>query len=284
MWPRHRSAGQYRHRRNACRRQRFAGTIHLSRTPHHGTPPQPPDGCTGPSFGVLKGAGVFRFQDGSLFIVTLKDGTGCVNLAERVSVLIVNYQNNGGTGRFRTHPELTMTATQTPVLRNATNAPALLPITGRFEGTILDRSQETTTATTLRRDCDRLKWRQCVGREPQGDAAWLPSTRSMNPRSWSVTITPWTVGCVTRKNVWKSSRRRAAMRVVRPMPACPESCRHLVGESDYCQARFAPPLSKVRPLPGVCSTASIGPRLSGLGLRRKPSGLNSKMTTPSSVW
>ena len=102
-----------------------------------GTAPQPPAGCTGPSFGVLKGAGVFRFQDGSLLIVTLKDGSGCVNLVERVSVLIVNYQINGGTGRFaNASGELTMTATQTPVLRNATNAPALLPITGRFEGTI----------------------------------------------------------------------------------------------------------------------------------------------------
>ena len=49
-----------------------------------GTAPQPPAGCTGPSFGVLKGAGVFRFQDGSLLIVTLKDGSGCVNLVERI--------------------------------------------------------------------------------------------------------------------------------------------------------------------------------------------------------
>ena len=97
----------------------------------------PPDGCTGPSFGVLKGAGVFRFQDGSLLIVTVKDGSGCINLVERFSALIVNYQITGGTGRFaNASGELTMTATQTPVLRNATNAPALLPIAGQFEGTI----------------------------------------------------------------------------------------------------------------------------------------------------
>ena len=103
-----------------------------------GTAPQPPAGCTGPSIGVLKGAGVFRFQDGSLLIVTLKDGTGCVNLVERFSALIVNYEINGGTGRFaNASGELTMTATQTPVLRNATNAPALLPIVGEFEGTIV---------------------------------------------------------------------------------------------------------------------------------------------------
>ena len=102
-----------------------------------GTAPQAPAGCTGPFFGVLKGAGVFRFQDGSLLIVTVKDGSGCVNLVERFSALIVNYQITGGTGRFaNASGELTMTATQTPVLRNATNAPALLPIAGQFEGTI----------------------------------------------------------------------------------------------------------------------------------------------------
>jgi len=97
-----------------------------------------PEGCTGPSFGVLKGAGVFRFQDGSLLVVTLKDGSGCINLVERFSALIVNYQITGGTGRFaNASGELTMTATQTPVLRNAINAPALLPIAGQFEGTVV---------------------------------------------------------------------------------------------------------------------------------------------------
>ena len=102
-----------------------------------GVAPQPPAGCTGPFFGVLKGAGVFSFQDGSLLIVTVKDGSGCVNLVERFAALIVNYEINGGTGRFaNASGELTMTATHTPVLRNATNAPALLPITGEFEGTI----------------------------------------------------------------------------------------------------------------------------------------------------
>ena len=108
-----------------------------------GAAPQPPAGCTGPSFGVLKGAGVFRFQDGSLLIVTVKDGSGCVNLAERTSALIVNYQINGGTGRFaNASGELTMTATQTPVLLNAANSPALLPIVGQFEGTIFRSAPE----------------------------------------------------------------------------------------------------------------------------------------------
>ena len=107
-----------------------------------GTAP-PPAGCTGPSFGVLKGAGVFRFQDGSLLIVTLKDGSGCINPVERVAAIVVNSQINGGTGRLaNASGELRMTATQTPVLFNATNAPALLPITGQFEGTIFTPKPE----------------------------------------------------------------------------------------------------------------------------------------------
>ena len=108
-----------------------------------GVAPKPPADCAGPSFGVLKGAGVFRFGDGSLLIVTLKEGSGCVNLVERFSALIVNYEINGGTGRFEdASGELTMTATQTPVLRNAADAPALLPITGQFAGTIFRAEPE----------------------------------------------------------------------------------------------------------------------------------------------
>jgi hypothetical protein len=91
----------------------------------------------GPSFGVVKGAGVFRFQDGSLLIVTVVDGTGCVDLAAGTAALIVNYQMSGGTGRFTgASGNLTMTATIMPVLGNASNAPALLTNTGMFEGTI----------------------------------------------------------------------------------------------------------------------------------------------------
>src|SRR5215510_16360233 len=36
----------------------------------------PSSSCAGPNFPVLAGAGVFRFQDGSLLFVTIKDGSG----------------------------------------------------------------------------------------------------------------------------------------------------------------------------------------------------------------
>ena len=102
-----------------------------------GAPPQPPSGCLGPFFGVLKGAGVFRVQDGSLLIVTVVDGSGCINLTAGHADLIVNYQISGGTGRFTgASGDLTMTATIAVVLRNASNAPALLTITGEIDGTV----------------------------------------------------------------------------------------------------------------------------------------------------
>ena len=49
----------------------------------------------------------------------------------------MNYQITGGTGRFEgASGALTYTATVMPVLLNASNAPALLTLTGEIEGTI----------------------------------------------------------------------------------------------------------------------------------------------------
>jgi len=104
---------------------------------------QPPSGCLGPYFGVVAGAGVFRFQDGSLLVVTVMDGSGCVNPAAGHAAITVNYQISGGTGRFAgASGNLTMTATIAAVLRNASNAPALLTNTGEFEGSIFETSLE----------------------------------------------------------------------------------------------------------------------------------------------
>jgi hypothetical protein len=105
-----------------------------------GPAPQPPSGCSGPNFAVVAGAGVFRFQDGSLLIVKVKDGSGCVNPAAGNAAMSVNYQITGGTGRFDgASGALTYTATMTPVLLNASNAPALLTLTGEIEGTVSGR-------------------------------------------------------------------------------------------------------------------------------------------------
>ena len=109
----------------------------------HGPSPQPPSNCSGPSFAVGAGAGVFRFQDGSLLIVTLMDGSGCINPAAMYATQTVTYQITGGTGRFTgASGDLTMTATIAPVLRDASGAPTLATDTGEFEGTIFGAALE----------------------------------------------------------------------------------------------------------------------------------------------
>ena len=104
---------------------------------HADDPSQHPVGCAGPNFGVVAGAGVFTFEDGSLLVVTVADGSGCVDLAAGNAAITVNYQISGGTGRFReASGELTMSGTLMVVLFNAANAPQLLTNTGRIRGTI----------------------------------------------------------------------------------------------------------------------------------------------------
>ena len=103
-----------------------------------GASPQPPAGCTGPNFAVVAGAGVFTFEDGSLLVVTVADGSACIDLAAGNAAITVNYQITGGTGRFsEASGELTMSGTLMVVLRNAANAPQLLTNTGRIRGTIV---------------------------------------------------------------------------------------------------------------------------------------------------
>ena len=105
-----------------------------------GAAPQPPSGCSGPNFAVVAGTGVFRFEDGSMLIVTVKDGSGCINPAAGTAAMSVNYQITSGTGRFEgATGALSYKATMTPVLFNASNAPALLTLTGEIEGTVSGR-------------------------------------------------------------------------------------------------------------------------------------------------
>jgi hypothetical protein len=109
-----------------------------------GPSPQPSSSCSGPYFLVVAGAGVFRFQDGSLLTVRITDGNGCVNLAVGAARLTVTYLITGGHGRFKdASGNITYTATMVPILRNDSNAPALLTLTGEIEGTVFgDASEE----------------------------------------------------------------------------------------------------------------------------------------------
>jgi len=102
-----------------------------------GPSPQPSSTCSGKYFLVVAGAGVFRFLDGSLLTVSITEGDGCVNLTAGYALLTVRYQITGGTGRFEgASGALTYTYTHKAVLLNASNAPALLALTGEIEGTV----------------------------------------------------------------------------------------------------------------------------------------------------
>ncbi|MEG9438412.1 hypothetical protein JAO29_19890 [Edaphobacter sp. HDX4] len=112
------------------------------------SPPQPPISCSGPTqiyFLTVTGGGVFRFQDGSLLTVTLKEGTGsgCVDLTAGLAHLVGIYQVTGGTGRFKgASGTLTRTSTIAPVLFDAAGNPALLTNKGKFEGTVFGVAEE----------------------------------------------------------------------------------------------------------------------------------------------
>ena len=105
------------------------------------TSPQPPSTCSGPTqlyFPIVAGAGVFRFQDGSLLTVNVTEGAICVDLTAGVGDLTETYQITGGTGRFKgASGTLTLTGLLNPVLFDASGNPKLLTNTGKFEGTVL---------------------------------------------------------------------------------------------------------------------------------------------------
>jgi hypothetical protein len=101
--------------------------------------PQPSSTCSGPNqfyFPTVTGAGVFRFQDGSLLTVRITAGAICVDLTAVVGHLNLTYQITGGTGRFKgASGTLTLTAMLFPVLYNA-NSAVFLTNTGEFDGTV----------------------------------------------------------------------------------------------------------------------------------------------------
>jgi hypothetical protein len=107
---------------------------------HADTASPQPSSCSDPTqlyFPIVTGAGVFRFQHGSLLKVTITEGAVCVDLTAGVGHLTVTYQITGGTGRFKgAFGTLTLTGLLTPVLLDASEAPKLLTNTGEFEGTV----------------------------------------------------------------------------------------------------------------------------------------------------
>ena len=109
--------------------------------------PTPPDTCSGPNklySPVDTGAGVFRFQDGSLLYVQLTPGgSDCIDFAAGHALCIRNLQITGGTGRFKNASgTLTLTETVLPVLADISGMPVFFAATGEITGTISGVGEE----------------------------------------------------------------------------------------------------------------------------------------------
>jgi hypothetical protein len=99
--------------------------------------PVPSNTCSGPN-DEPSGAGVFRFQDGSLLYVQLKRGDDCIDFTALVAHCTLIFQINGGTGRFST-AQGTLKLTETagpPVLFDALGNPVYFGATGQITGTV----------------------------------------------------------------------------------------------------------------------------------------------------
>ncbi len=86
---------------------------------------------------TIAGAGVFRFQDGSLLKLNLTEGFDCIDFVARVAHCTRIFQITGGTRRFKDASGiLTLTETAEPVLADAAGKPAFSVATGEFTGTV----------------------------------------------------------------------------------------------------------------------------------------------------
>jgi hypothetical protein len=101
--------------------------------------PQQSSTCPSPKlyFSAIAGAGVFRFQDGSLLKVHLTQGSDCIDLAAMEALCSRTFQVTGGTGRFQGASGIvTLTETLAPVLADASNNPVFFTTTGQFTGMV----------------------------------------------------------------------------------------------------------------------------------------------------
>jgi len=102
--------------------------------------PQPPITCSGPTkfyFPRMAGAGIFRFEDGSLLTVELTQGSDCIDLVAQEGHCTLTLNITGGTGRFNnTSGTLTYIETAKPVLADALHNPVYFTETGKITGTL----------------------------------------------------------------------------------------------------------------------------------------------------
>jgi hypothetical protein len=111
-----------------------------------GGSPQQSDACPTTQLYVptVAGAGVFRFHDGSLLNVKLKEGHDCIDFAAMEAHCTRIFQITGGTRRFSevSGGMLTLTETVKPVLADASNNPVFFAASGKFTGTVRGVTRE----------------------------------------------------------------------------------------------------------------------------------------------
>lgn len=99
--------------------------------------PLPSSTCSASYFQTVAGAGLFRFQDGSLLNVTITQGGDCIDFVQLVAHCTWTFKINGGTGRFQNASGvLTLTETTLPALADSSGLPVFFFETGQFTGTI----------------------------------------------------------------------------------------------------------------------------------------------------
>ena len=101
---------------------------------------QPPTTCSGPNhifFERTAGAGIFRFQDGSLLKIALTQGGDYIDLEAQEGHCTLILQITGGTGRFNNaQGTLTYTETAVPALADFFKNPVYFTETGRITGAV----------------------------------------------------------------------------------------------------------------------------------------------------
>ena len=102
---------------------------------------QPPKSCSGANqlyFTRTVGGGIFRFEDGSLLLVELTQGSDCIDLGALEGRCTLTLKVTGGTNRFsKASGTLVYTEISKPVLADAFHQPVFFTETGRIVGTVV---------------------------------------------------------------------------------------------------------------------------------------------------
>ena len=97
--------------------------------------------CGGPNFLSFPGgpgAGIYRFEDGSLLTTKVTGGASCVDVTSGTATLTVTDQVTGGTGIFKNATgTLKYTIAARVLLVDAAMSPVLIAVNGEGNGTIV---------------------------------------------------------------------------------------------------------------------------------------------------